>query len=148
MSDTYWMKLAIRQASIAYSIGEVPVGAVLILDGECIASGYNLSIHQHDPTAHAEINCIRQAGRILNNYRIYHAVLYSTLEPCHMCAGCLIWSRIQRVVYGVSDLKSGACGSVMDLSQQPLLNHTFTITSGVLKDECKELMQNFFSIRR
>ena len=113
--DNYWMQQALLLAAKAESLGEVPVGALIVIDGEVIAKGYNNPITTHDPTSHAEIEVIRAAGELLNNYRLCGATLYATLEPCVMCAGAIIHARIDRLVYGASDPKAGAAGSVFDL---------------------------------
>ncbi|UCX06701.1 tRNA adenosine(34) deaminase TadA [Shewanella glacialimarina] len=146
--DIKWMRVAMQLAELAEQKGEVPVGAVLVKDDVMIASGFNLSILKHDPTAHAEMECIRQAGQILANYRMLDTTLYVTLEPCTMCAGAIIHSRIKRVVYGADDLKTGAAGSVMNLLQHPAFNHQLEVTSGVLAPECGNQLSAFFSRRR
>ena len=146
--DIKWMRVAMQLAELAEQKGEVPVGAVLVKDDVMIASGFNLSILKHDPTAHAEMECIRQAGQILANYRMLDTTLYVTLEPCTMCAGAIIHSRLKRVVYGADDLKTGAAGSVMNLLQYPAFNHQLEVTSGVLAPECGNQLSAFFSRRR
>ena len=146
--DQQWMRLAMQLAQQAELKGEVPVGAVLVKDEVMIASGFNLSILNHDPTAHAEMECIRQAGKVLENYRMLGTTLYVTLEPCAMCAGAMVHSRIERVVYGADDLKTGAAGSVINLLQHPAFNHQLSVTSGVLADECAGQLSAFFKRRR
>ena len=146
--DEKWMSLAMQLAEQAEQQGEVPVGAVLVKDDVLIASGYNLSILNHDPTAHAEIECIRQAGKVLENYRMLDTTLYVTLEPCTMCAGAMIHSRITRLVYGADDVKTGAAGSVINLLQHPVFNHQLDVTSGVLADQCAQQLSQFFKRRR
>ena len=146
--DEKWMRLAMQLAEQAELKGEVPVGAVLVKDDVLIASGCNLSILNHDPTAHAEMECIRQAGKVLENYRMLDTTLYVTLEPCTMCAGAMIHSRIARVVYGADDLKTGAAGSVINLLQHPVFNHQLDVTSGVLAEECASQLSAFFKRRR
>ncbi|MGX9460569.1 tRNA adenosine(34) deaminase TadA [Shewanella sp. A14] len=146
--DEKWMRLAIQLAEQAELKGEVPVGAVLVKDDVMIASGFNLSILHHDPTAHAEMECIRQAGKVLENYRMLDTTLYVTLEPCTMCAGAMVHSRIARVVYGADDLKTGAAGSVIDLLRHPASNHQLEVSSGVLADECGAQLSAFFKRRR
>jgi tRNA(adenine34) deaminase len=146
--DEKWMRLAMQLAQQAELKGEVPVGAVLVKDDVMIASGFNLSILNHDPTAHAEIECIRQAGEVLKNYRMLDTTLYVTLEPCAMCAGAMVHGRIKRVVYGADDLKTGAAGSVIDLLQHPAFNHQLSVSAGVLADECAEQLSAFFKRRR
>jgi tRNA(adenine34) deaminase len=146
--DEKWMRLAMQLAEQAEREGEVPVGAVLVKDDVLIASGCNLSIVNHDPTAHAEMECIRQAGKVLENYRMLDTTLYVTLEPCTMCAGAMIHSRIARIVYGADDLKTGAAGSVIDLLAHPAFNHQLEVTSGVLADQCAQQLSAFFKRRR
>ena len=146
--DHKWMRYALTLAKNAQAQGEIPVGAVLIKDGEIIGEGWNQSITLHDPSAHAEMLAIRQAGQQLENYRLVDSTLYVTLEPCPMCAGLLVHSRIGRLVFGASDLKTGAAGSVMDLLNDARLNHQVDVTSGVLADECGSMLSNFFRIRR
>ncbi|WP_052074551.1 tRNA adenosine(34) deaminase TadA [Shewanella mangrovi] len=146
--DERWMRHALQLAENAEAAGEVPVGAVLVKDNQIIAEGWNLPITDHDPTAHAEIRCLQQAGRALQNYRLLDTTLYVTLEPCAMCAGAMVHSRIERVVFGAFDAKTGAAGSVIDLLQQPQFNHQVQVTSGVLADECATRLSNFFKRRR
>ncbi|WP_153914587.1 tRNA adenosine(34) deaminase TadA [Shewanella sp. TC10] len=146
--DEKWMRMALELATKAEALGEVPVGAVLVKDDELIASGFNLSITEHDPSAHAEMQCIRAAGKVLENYRMLGATLYVTLEPCPMCAGAMIHSRIERVVFGAKDLKTGAAGSVINLLQDSHFNHQLTVTSGILAEECASQLSQFFKRRR
>ncbi|GGP39075.1 hypothetical protein GCM10009347_03700 [Shewanella algicola] len=146
--DEKWMRVAMQLAEQAELKGEVPVGAVLVKDDVMIASGFNLSILNHDPTAHAEMECIRQAGKVLENYRMLDTTLYVTLEPCSMCAGAMVHSRIERVVYGAEDLKTGAAGSVINLLQHPAFNHQLALSAGVLADECAAQLSAFFKRRR
>ena len=146
--DQKWMTLAMLLAEQAEAKGEVPVGAVLVKDDTMIASGFNLSITEHDPTAHAEMECIRAAGKVLQNYRMLGATLYVTLEPCSMCAGAIVHSRIARVVYGAKDLKTGAAGSVINLLQHSEFNHQVEVTAGVLAEQCAEQLSAFFRRRR
>jgi len=131
--DIYWIRYAMQLAERAEQAGEVPVGAVLVLDNQALGEGWNLSISRHDPCAHAEIMAIRQAGERIGNYRLLGATLYVTLEPCVMCAGAMVHSRIARVVYGASDLKTGAAGSV---------------TGGVESEACSQQLSDFFRRRR
>jgi tRNA(adenine34) deaminase len=147
-SDQIFMRLAIDQALNASALGEVPVGAVLVRDGVVIATGFNQPIGSNDPTAHAEIRAIREAAEILGNYRLTDCDLYVTLEPCAMCAGAIQHSRIRRLVFGASDPKTGACGSVVDLMDEPRLNHHCAVEAGVLARECGELLSEFFAERR
>jgi tRNA(adenine34) deaminase len=146
--DFYWMQHALQLAEIAEQAGEVPVGAVVVLENEIIGEGWNLSISQNDPCAHAEIMAIRQAGDKIGNYRLIGATLYVTLEPCVMCAGAMIHSRINRVVYGASDLKTGAAGSVFNVLGDARHNHVISITSGVESALCSAQLSNFFRRRR
>ncbi|WP_068546797.1 tRNA adenosine(34) deaminase TadA [Thalassotalea crassostreae] len=146
--DQQFMQQAIAQAELAEQHGEIPVGAVLVSNGEVIASGFNQSIMNHDPSAHAEMIAIRNAGAKLENYRMLDCTLYVTLEPCPMCAGLLVHSRIKRVVYGAKDLKTGACRSVFNLTQSDKLNHQLEVTEGVLAEQCGTMLSAFFKRRR
>ena len=146
--DPAFMRLALDQARNAETLGEVPVGAVVVKDGKVIATGYNQPIGTNDPTGHAEIRALRAAGEILGNYRLNHCELYVTLEPCAMCAGAIMHARIARVIYGARDPKTGACGSVVNLFAEPLLNHHTHVTEGVLADECGTALSDFFARRR
>ena len=139
---------AIALARDAGSRGEVPVGAVVVRDGAVIGRGGNAPIAASDPTAHAEIAAMREAGRALGNYRLPGASLYVTIEPCAMCAGAILHARIARVVFGARDPKTGACGSVVDLFAEPRLNHHATVVEGVRADECGALLSAFFAARR
>jgi tRNA(adenine34) deaminase len=142
------MRAAIEQARAALKQNEVPVGAIVVKDGEIISQAFNSPITLQDPTAHAEILALRNAGQRLNNYRLINAEIYVTVEPCFMCMGALIHARIKRLIFGTYDLKAGAAGSVFDLTHHARLNHTIEVTSGVLEPECRELMQHFFRQRR
>jgi tRNA(adenine34) deaminase len=146
--DEKFMTLAIEQASLAFQKGEVPVGALITLGGEILAMSHNSSISMNDPSAHAEILAIREAARILDNYRLINATLYVTLEPCVMCAGAIIQARIQRVVFGAGDPKSGAVVSLYRLLHDKRLNHTVEVTGGVMKDACAEILSRFFHEKR
>ena len=146
--DTHWMRLALQQAEEARLHGEVPVGAVLVRDGELVASGFNQPIALHDPSAHAEMLALRAAGQILQNYRLPGLELFVTLEPCAMCAMALLHARVSRVVFAAADPKTGAAGSVLDLFAQPQLNHHTSVTRGVLAEESAALLQAFFRERR
>ncbi|WP_455210976.1 tRNA adenosine(34) deaminase TadA [Kaarinaea lacus] len=148
VNDEYWMRKALQLARHAESLGEVPVGAVLVKDNKLLAEGWNQPITSHDPTAHAEIVAMRQAGRHLENYRIVDTVLYVTLEPCVMCAGALIHARVKRVVYGASDPKAGADESVFRLLQDDRFNHRIEVTGGVLAEECGQMLSQFFQAKR
>ena len=142
------MALAIEQAKKAEGLVEVPVGAVLVQDDKLITQAHNQPISTNDPTAHAEIELLRSAGKKLNNYRLPNTTLYVTLEPCTMCLGAIIHARIARVVFGAYDEKTGVCGSCIDLSTSEWFNHSIEIKGGVLADECKNLLQQFFKKRR
>jgi len=147
-SDDDWMGEAIALAEAAAERGEVPVGAVIVRDGSIVGRGGNAPIAMHDPTAHAEIAALRDAGHALGNYRLPGCDLYVTIEPCVMCAGAILHARIARVVYGSPDPKTGACGSVIDLFAEPRLNHHAIVTGGVRADECGTLLTRFFDARR
>lgn len=147
-NDEYWMRQALRLALRAQEEGEVPVGALLVLDNQVIGEGWNRPIGRHDPTAHAEIMALRQGGAVLQNYRLLNATLYVTLEPCVMCAGAMIHSRIGRLVYGAADMKTGAAGSLLDILRHPGMNHQLAITAGVLADDCAGMLSAFFRQRR
>lgn len=147
-NDEYWMALAMEQAAIAESQNEIPVGAIVVKDNKLVASAYNQSIRTHNATAHAEIQVIQKAGDILQNYRLVGCTLYVTLEPCPMCAGALVHSRVDRVVFGASDYKTGACGSVFNLVQSEFLNHQIEIQGGVLQAACGAQISAFFKRRR
>ncbi|OFA30020.1 hypothetical protein BAE46_12420 [Glaciecola punicea] len=144
----YFMQQAIQQAALAQQIGEIPVGAVVVLDGRVIGTGYNRSITDNDPSLHAEMVAIRNAAANTGNYRLPGASIYVTLEPCSMCAGLLVHSRIKQLVYGAHDLKTGAAGSVMNIVQHDTLNHKLEVVSGVLGEECSAHLSKFFSDRR
>lgn len=146
--DEGFMKEALRLAREAGAMGEVPVGAVVVKDEEIIGRGFNAPISRQDPTAHAEIVALRAAARRLGNYRLPGCALYVTLEPCAMCAGAIIHARIARVVFGARDPKTGACGSVASLFDEPRLNFHATVTDGVLAAECGALLTNFFAAKR
>lgn len=147
-NDEKWMQVAIEQALQAEKEGEVPVGAIMINDGRLIAKAYNQPISRNDPTAHAEIQALRTAGEIKKNYRLVGSTLYVTLEPCAMCLGAMIHARINRIVFGAYDPKSGVCGSCIDLQNEKIFNHKIIITGGVLEQRCKELLYSFFKNRR
>jgi tRNA(adenine34) deaminase len=146
--DESLMRLALDQAHNAWALGEVPVGALVVCDGQVIATGFNQPIGNSDPTAHAEIQALRAAAELLGNYRLNHCELYVTLEPCAMCAGAIQHARIKRLVYGASDPKTGACGSVVDLFAEPRLNHHARVERGVLGEDCGALLSRFFAERR
>lgn len=146
--DEYFMGMAIRQAELAARFGEVPVGAVLVKNGLVIGSGHNMPISQNDPSSHAEMMAIRNAGRVMNNYRLPETTLYVTLEPCMMCSGAIMNARISRLVYGAADLKTGCVHSVLSLFDEKKLNHHTECVGGVLSDSCANLLKNFFKDRR
>jgi len=146
--DEAWMQYALNLADKAESIGEVPVGAVLILDQEVIGEGYNTLISAHDCCGHAEINALRSGGTTIENYRLIGATLYVTLEPCCMCAGAIVHSRIARLVYGAKDLKTGAVDSAFNILRDPKNNHQVSVTSGVLESKCGNKISAFFARRR
>jgi tRNA(adenine34) deaminase len=146
--DAHWMALALAEARLAAEAGEVPVGAVLVKDGQVIATGRNTPVAQHDPSAHAEINALRAGAAALGNYRLDGCELFVTLEPCAMCAGAMLHSRLARVVFGAADPKTGAAGSVVDLFAEPRLNHRTQVQGGVLAQECAAVLQGFFQQRR
>ncbi|HTJ95136.1 MAG TPA: tRNA adenosine(34) deaminase TadA [Pararobbsia sp.] len=146
--DAVWMQLALDAAQLARAAGEVPVGAVVVRDGVVIATGFNQPIGTHDPSAHAEMVALRNAAKVLGNYRLPGCELYVTLEPCLMCAGVIMHSRISRVVYGARDPKTGACGSVVDAFAELRLNHHADVTGGVLEAECSTQLTQFFADRR
>lgn len=146
--DERFMTEALALARAAQARGEVPVGAVVVMDGAVVGRGGNAPIAASDPTAHAEIAALREAGRALGNYRLPGCALYVTIEPCAMCAGAMLHARIARLVFGARDPKTGACGSVVDLFADPRLNHHATVAGGVLADECGKLVSDFFAARR
>jgi tRNA(adenine34) deaminase len=147
-TDLVFMNEALALAREAGALGEVPVGAVVVCDGEIVGRGYNRPIIANDPTAHAEVMALRAAGQALDNYRMPGCTLYVTLEPCAMCSGAIQHARIARVVFGARDLKTGACGSVTDLFAEARLNHHATVESGLLEAECGRLLSDFFAARR
>lgn len=147
--DARYIELALQEAQAAYDIGEVPVGALVVsAQGEILGRGYNRTIIDHDPTAHAEIVALRNAARRLENYRLPGITVYVTLEPCVMCIGAMLHARLARVVFGAYDPKTGACGSVLDVGAVPKLNHHTSVTGGVLAEPCGDLLRRFFRERR
>jgi len=142
------MRAALEQAQLALSAGEVPIGAVLVIDDRIVARGFNQPIGAVDPTAHAEIRVLREAARAIGNYRLTEAVVYVTVEPCLMCVGALVHARVREVVYGAPEPKTGALVSSVRGLDVPGLNHRFAITAGVLETECRDLIQQFFKDRR
>jgi len=147
-SDNKWMEKALELAGKAEAAGEVPVGAVLVKDNQLIAEGWNQPISSHDSTSHAEIMAIRSAGQKLQNYRLVGTTMYVTLEPCTMCVGAMIHARIAKVVYAASEPRTGALGGAFNLLQANQHNHVFTVESGVLAEESKLMLQDFFKARR
>lgn len=147
-TDERWMHYALALADKAEQAGEIPVGAVLVKDNQVIGEGWNMSICRHDPSAHAEMLAIREAAVRVQNYRLLDTTLYVTLEPCAMCAGLLVHSRVKRLVFGAFDAKTGAAGSVTDLVRHPVLNHQLEVTSGVLAAQCADKLSSFFRRRR
>jgi len=148
ISNEYWMEMALKEAEKSYLDDEVPVGAVIIMDNQIIGKGHNMSILKNDPTSHAEIEAIRDAYQNQSNYRLTKADIYVTLEPCTMCYGAIIHSRIENIFYGTSDLKSGVCGSCEDFSLKKYLNHKPKITGGVLAENCSKILKEFFKEKR
>jgi tRNA(adenine34) deaminase len=147
-TDFHYMQEALAEARAAVAADEVPIGAVLVHDGKILAHSGNRTIRDNDPTAHAEIVVLREAARLLGNYRLAGATLYVTIEPCSMCAGAIIQARVPRVVYGADDPKGGAVRSCFKILSHPLLNHQVEVTSGVLAADCAAIIQSFFSERR
>ena len=149
MADIDWMQLALAQAAQAQQLGEVPVGAVLVdAQGELLATGFNRTIIDHDPTAHAEVVALRAGAKQVQNYRLPGASLYVTLEPCAMCLGAMMHARLARVVFGATDPKTGVCGSVLNLALEKQLNHHTQVEGGVLAQECGDTLRQFFKERR
>lgn len=146
--DHHWMRRALELATLAAREGEVPVGAVVVKEGQLIAEGWNRPIGHHDPTAHAEIQALRAAGRALNNYRLPGTTLYVTLEPCPMCAGAIVHARVQRVVFAARDPRTGAAGSIYNILQSNELNHRCEVEEGLLAEESSALLRHFFRSRR
>ena len=147
-TDQFWMSTAIDLAKQAGERGEVPIGAVLILDDKIIGKGRNQSVELNDPSAHAEIQALREGGSKIGNYRLNGSKIYVTIEPCTMCVGALIHARIAKLIFGAREPKSGAASSANDILRQNSFNHRFKILEGILEDECSELMRNFFKARR
>jgi tRNA(adenine34) deaminase len=146
--DEYFMRLALREATLALEHDDVPIGAVIVKDGEVLGAGHNERELRADPTAHAEMIALRDAARSLGSWRVLDAVLYVTLEPCAMCAGAIVLARVPRVVFGAADPKAGAAGSVLDVLNQPQLNHRPQLQSGLLAQDCGDLLRAFFADRR
>ena len=146
--DLHWMQYALQLADKAEQSGEIPVGAVLVKDGVLLGEGWNQSIQLNDPSAHAEMIAIRQAAEKIGNYRLIDCTLYVTLEPCAMCAGLLVHSRVKRLVFGAKDAKTGAAGSVLDIVRHPVLNHQLDVQDGALAQQCADKLSAFFRRRR
>jgi len=147
-SDKQFMNLALQEAHKSKEMNEVPVGAIIVMNDQIISQAHNLSISQNDPTAHAEINVLRNAAKKIGNYRLTDATLYTTLEPCAMCYGAIVHARIPRLVFGAYDPKTGVCGTSYNLHEQAFLNHTPKITGGVLEEDCSLILKDFFKGRR
>lgn len=147
-SDEFWMQQALAEAEKAYSIGEVPVGAVIVADNKCIGKGHNKSIIDNDPSAHAEVVAIRDASRNIENYRITNSTIYVTLEPCLMCIGAIIHARITKVVFSASDPKTGVLRSQINCCELPFINHVPLVEHGVLEEESSSLLKKFFKEKR
>lgn len=148
VSDEFFMACALAEARHAEAVAEVPVGAIVVLENQIIGRGYNQPIGRRDPTAHAEILALREAAAAIGNYRLVEATLFVTIEPCVMCAGALLNARVKRLVYGAAEERFGAVDSLLQLCTHSSLNHRMEVTSGILVDECRALMQSFFKQRR
>lgn len=146
--DRQFMEQAIEQAQLAAAANEVPVGAVLVRDGKVISKGFNKPITNHDPSAHAEMLALREAANAEENYRLPGSTLYVTLEPCAMCSGAILHARVDRVVFGATDPKTGAAGSVLDVFSSKQINHQTSVEGGVMSEECGQLLRSFFKERR
>jgi tRNA(adenine34) deaminase len=146
--DEFWMEEALRAAQRALDAGEVPVGAAIVCDGKVVARGWNRNLTDSDPTAHAEIVALREAGAALGNHRLGDCELFATIEPCAMCAGAMIHARLKRLIYGADDPKAGAVHSVVQVLNHPQLNHRMEVRGGVLAGRCAEMLQSFFRSRR
>jgi tRNA(adenine34) deaminase len=146
--DHQFMEQAIEQAQLAAAANEVPVGAVLVRDGKVISRGFNQPISHHDPSAHAEMLALREAARVEANYRLPGTTLYVTLEPCAMCSGAILHARVERLVFGAPDPKTGAAGSVLDVFSSKEINHQTSVEGGIMSEECGQLLRSFFKERR
>ena len=142
--DERFMREALKEAGKAFDLGEVPVGCVIVKDGEIIARGYNLTETEKDPTVHAEMNALREAAKKLGGWRLPGCSVYVTCEPCSMCAGAMVWARIENLYIGADDPKAGACGSVLNVADCSALNHRIHVERGILEDECGQIMKDFF----
>lgn len=147
-ADIMFIQAALREAQAAANAGEVPIGAIAVIDGKMVGRGQNRVLRDLDPTAHAELVAMREAARAVGNYRLADCELFVTLEPCAMCAGAMIHARLKRLVYGARDPKAGAAGSVLEVLNNPRLNHQMEVTAGVLEEDCGELLREFFRQRR
>ena len=148
IKDEQWMQIAIEEARLAMKENEIPVGSVLIINDKLISKAHNEAIANNDPTAHAEIQTIRKAGKKIKNYRLVKATLYTTLEPCTMCFGAIMHARINRIVFGAYDSKTGVCGSGLDLRNKNIFHHKILTSGGILEQECSNLLKSFFELRR
>ena len=148
LSDEHWMSIAFEEALKAQELGEVPVGAVIVNNDGIVAKAHNQPISKNDPTSHAEINAIRIAAKKLSNYRLSNCNLYVTLEPCAMCYGAIIHARISKLIFGAYDLKTGVCGSSINLHKKECFNHTPEIKGGVLEEDCSKILKDFFRDKR
>ena len=146
--DELWMEEALREAQRAFALGEVPVGAIVVYEGRIVGQGCNRPVSANDPTAHAEILALREAGQAIGNYRLLDCDLYVTVEPCPMCAGAITHARVRRLIYGAEDPKAGAVHSMLQVLNHPKLNHQVEVSSGVLAARCMDLLQTFFRERR
>jgi tRNA(adenine34) deaminase len=146
--DLQFMQKALNQAKVAAAAGEVPVGAVLVRDGQVISSGFNQPISNSDPSAHAEMMALRSAAQDASNYRLPGTTLYVTLEPCTMCAGAMLHARVERVVFGAADPKTGAAGSVLNVFSEKQINHQTQVEGGIMSEECGQILRDFFKERR
>jgi len=146
--DEQWMNAALAEAAAAQEAGEVPVGAVIVRNGRIIARGQNRNVRDHDPSAHAEIVVMREAGQVLGNHRLEECELFVLIEPCAMCAGAMVHARLKRLIYGAKDPKAGAVESLIRVLNHPKLNHQMEITAGVLEEQCSEILRNFFRAKR
>lgn len=140
----FWMRMALQEAQKGYGLGEVPVGAVIVLDGQVMGRGFNQTERLKDPTAHAEILAITSACEAIGDWRLDRSIMYCTLEPCSMCAGAAVLARIEKIIFGASDPKFGACGSIFNIPVDPRLNHRIELEGGILADDVAEMMRNFF----
>ncbi len=146
--DEQWMKIALEEANLSIKQNEIPVGAVLVQKDKLIAQAHNQTITNNDPTAHAEVQVLRIAAKKMENYRLVGTTLYITLEPCAMCFGAIVHARIDRIVFGASDPKTGVCGSCINLNKENFFNHKISISSGILEMQCSQLLVNFFKTKR